>query len=124
MGSIKDWAREHKKGIIIASGVCCAVVVGGVVIFCLTKGKKVPVPVKDLLTNAPKEPALSMATETVGEVGRTNVITFPRAEYIRQLPVGQHASPAKLAQAAEMGIELEPGKTIVNKTIVHRTYAA
>lgn len=125
LDSIKAWARKHKKGIIIT---CSIVAVVGTAAILIINGKKVTVPVEelveDVLAEAPKAPLLPPATEAAPAIENSIVTTFPRSEFIRQLPSGQHASLAKLAQAAEMGIELKPGETIVNETIVHLIRAA
>lgn len=125
LDSIKDWARKHKKGITIT---CSIVAVIGTAVILIINGKKAAVPVEKLVEDVPvappKTPLLLPTTEITAAIENTMVTTFPRSEFIRQLPAGQHASPAKLAQAAEMGIELKPGKTIVNETIVHLTRAA
>ena len=125
LDSIKAWARKHKRGIIIT---CSLVAVVGTAVILIINGKKVTVPVEeiveDVLAEAPKAPLLPPAAETAAAIENSIVTTFPRSEFIRQLPAGQHASLAKLAQAAEMGIELKPGETIVNETIVHLTRAA
>ena len=123
--SIKAWARKHKKGIIIT---CSLVAVVGTAVVLIINGKKVTIPVEelveDVLAETPKTPLLPPVTETAEVIENAVVTTFPRSEFIRQLPAGQHASLAKIAQAAEMGIELKPGETIVNETIVHLTRAA
>ena len=125
LDSIKAWARKHKKGIIITSGL---ISVGVAAAILIDNGKKVNVPIEelfeDVLTEAPKTPILPSTTEVASAIENSIVTTFPRSEFLRHLPAGQHASPAKLTQAAEMGIELKPGETIVNKTIVHITHAA
>ena len=125
LDSIKAWARKHKKGIIIT---CSIVAVAGTAVVLVINGKKDTVPVdklmEDVLAEAPKTPLLPPAAETTATIENAIVTTFPRSEFIRQLPAGQHASLAKLAQATEMGIELKPGETIVNETIVHLTRAA
>ena len=125
MDSIKAWARKHKKGIIIT---CSLVAVVGTAVILIVNGKKVTLPieeiVEDVLAEAPKTPLPPLTAETTSVIENSIVTTFPRSEFIRQLPAGQHASLAKLAQAAEMGIELKPGETIVNETIVHLTHAA
>ena len=125
LDSIKAWARKHKKGIIIT---CSLVAVVGTAVILIVNGKKVTLPieeiVEDVLAEAPKTPLPPLTAETTSVIENSIVTTFPRSEFIRQLPAGQHASLAKLAQAAEMGIELKPGETIVNETIVHLTHAA
>ena len=44
--------------------------------------------------------------------------------YIRALPEGYHASPAKLAEAAERGIELTENQTLVDPYNYDKTYIA
>lgn len=115
--SIKAWVKKHKKGVIIT---CSVLAVVGTAVILLINGKKVTVPVEeifeDVLAEAPKPAVIPNVAESANE---TIVTTFSRSEFIRQLHPGQHASAEKLAQAAEMGIELMPGQTIVNETIVH-----
>ena len=125
LDSIKAWARKHKKGIIITCGLAAVV---GTAVILIINGKKVTVPVEeiveDVLAEAPKASLLPPVAEATTTIENSIVTTFPRSEFIRQLPAGQHASLAKLSQAAEMGIELKSGETIVNKTIVHLKRAA
>ena len=49
--------------------------------------------------------------------------TFPRAEHIRRLSGGRKASAEKLLQAAEEGINLSQGETLVNRCMVSRRIA-
>ena len=125
LNSIKAWTRKHKKGLIIT---CSFVAVVGTAVVFIINGKKVSVPVEELVENTlaegPKTPLLPPANEATSTIENAIITTFPRSEFIRQLPTGQHASLAKLSQAAEMGIELKPGETIVNETIVHLTHVA
>ncbi|NLD49035.1 MAG: hypothetical protein GX660_17900 [Clostridiaceae bacterium] len=41
-----------------------------------------------------------------------------RRGYIRNLPAGQHASLAKIIEAAQKGVELRTGETFVNPCTV------
>lgn len=114
---IKAWIKEHKKGVLITVTVLA---IAGTVAIVLMKGKKVSIPLSELAEKV--VPEAPKAAKTVAEVAPETVTlevngvmkTFQRAEFIRQLHEGWHASPAKLAQAMEMGIELKPGETIVN----------
>lgn len=122
LDSIKAWARKHKKGIIIT---CSIVTVVGASAILIINGKRVIVPVEELVEDAlaetPKTPLLPPIPETAENIVET---TFPRTWFIRQLPAGQHASLEKLAQAADMDIGLGPGQTIVNSTTVRIRRAA
>ncbi|MGI6671386.1 MAG: hypothetical protein ACOX58_07430 [Christensenellales bacterium] len=131
---IKDWFHHHRKEVLIAATILA---VTGTVVILLIDGKKIKMPVKELaeklVPEVPKnmkpiETAVNMIKKTTPEIVKADVIvtvevdgvmkTFRRAEFIRQLPEGWHASPKKLAQAAEMGIDLKPGETIVNACTV------
>ena len=93
---------------------------------CLTFGAQFTVEelIEDALAECPKTPLLPLESEAASTTENAIVTTFHRSEFIRQLPAGQQTSLAKLSQAAEMGIELKPGETIVNETIVHLTHVA
>lgn len=128
--SIKAWARRHRRGII----TCVIVTVVGTVAILIINGKKVTIPVKELadkiVPDIPKaakpiETAVETVKEVVPQIAETVTVdvdgvlkTFPRAEFIRQLHEGWHASAEKLAQATAMGIDLKPGETIVNACMV------
>lgn len=123
MKSIKIWAKKHRKGII---ATCTVLAVIGVVAIIIIKGKKVEIPVNELAKNiipeAPK--AAETAAETATEGIKNVVKTFPRESFIRQLPDGWKPSAAKLAQAAELGIDLGPGETLVDACTVNMKVAA
>jgi len=124
------WFHKHRKEVLITATI---IAVTGTVAILLINGKKVKLPVKDLAeklvpeapqmikpietaVNAVKQvvPEASKVAETVTVEVDGVLKTFPRSEFIRQLHEGWHASAAKMAQAAEMGINLKPGETIVN----------
>lgn len=115
--SLKAWAKKHRKGIFITISVLA--IAGGVVILAIN-GKKVKVPIaklaEDILPKVSPELAKG-AADIVVEVDGV-MKTFPRSEFIRTLHEGWQASATKVAQAAEMGISLNPGETIVNACMV------
>lgn len=134
------WFRKHRKGVLIAATI---IAITGTVAILLINGKKVKVPVKELAEKTlpevskavkPVENAVNVVKQTAPEamkVAETVTVevdgvlkTFPRSEFIRQLHEGWHASAKKIAQAAEMGIELKPGETIVNACTVTMMAAA
>lgn len=131
---IKSWARKHKKGIIITCGIVAVV---GTIAILVINGKKVEIPVKELadeiIPEMPKAikpldttvdavktvaPQVAQAAEDITLEVNGVLKTFPRSEFIRQLHEGWHASAEKLAQAAELGIDLKPGETLVNACTV------
>lgn len=118
---VKAWFRRHRKGVLITAII---VAITGTVAILIINGKKVKMPVKELaekiVPDIPKAvPAATKAVEETVSVNIDGVVkTFPRSEFIRQLHEGWHASAEKIAQAAEMGIELKPGETIVNACTV------
>ncbi len=118
MGKMKEWARKHKKA--IAAITIVAVLAGAVIL--IINGKRVKVPVDKLANTI--APALPEA-ENVIQLNVNGVIkTFPRTEFIRHLHPGWHASPEKIAEAARLGIKLNPGETFVNACTVAMHTAA
>lgn len=112
MGKVKELVRRHKKA--IAAITIVAVVTGAVIL--IINGKRVKVPI-DKLAEA-VAPTLPEA-ENVIRLNVDGVIkSFPRAEFIRHLHPGWHASPEKIAEAARLGIKLKPGETFVNACMV------
>ena len=122
----KEWLRKHKKGVVITAVLSA---VAGTVIVLLNNGQKVEVPVeqftKSFVPEVPKpsHDVVKAVEETVAFKIEGVAKTFPRSEFIRHLPEGQNPSLMKLAQAAEMGIDLNPGETIVNSCMVTRHVA-
>ncbi len=130
----RSWFHRHRKGILITVTI---VAITGTVAVLLIHGKKVKIPIKALskrivpetsdavkateaVANAAKKaaPEIAKATETVTVEVDGVLKTYPRSEFVRQLHEGWHPSNAKLAQAAERGIDLKPGETIVNACTV------
>ena len=137
---IKDWFGCRRKAVLTTATLLA---ITGTVAILLIYGKKVNMPVKELgekivpevskavkptstTANVVKD-AIPVVTEAADKVTleMDGVLkSFPRSEFIRQLHEGWHASAEKLAQAVEMGIELNPGETIVNACTVTMQAAA
>ena len=128
---VRIWFRHHRKGVIITCTILSAV--GGIVLILLNNGKKIEMSIDEFAESLiPDErneaKTISSVAHTVSEVLTEAVEeeekisvevdgvmkTFPRKEFIRQLHEGWNASPEKIAQAADMGIELKQGETLVN----------
>ena len=111
------WVRKNRKAVIVTATI---VAITGTVAILLIKGKKVEIPVEKLAEKMlPDTPPAAQVTPTVVSVvvdGETK--TFPREAFIRHLHEGWKASPEKLAQAAELGIDLQPGETLVDACTV------
>lgn len=118
----KNWVYENRKGIIIAGLVLLA---AGTAAIIVINGKKVKVPLKMAVEVVP---GLSEAAVEVADtitVNIDNVVkTFPRASFIRHLPLNWKASAEKIAQAASLGIDLNPGETFVRACTVTMKTAA
>lgn len=124
---MKKWIKEHKKQLIIAGSVVGAGAVG-VTLWAIFRKKPVEttttvtaflplyephcLPVGDTAVDIPLE-NLSTEVEKI-------VIDVPR--YLRPLPVGQHPSERKLNEAAELGIDLLEGFTIVDSYSYPRSH--
>ena len=130
----RAWVKQHRKGVCITLFISTA----GVMVF-LINGKKVNLSLDELFSGqchgskkVPISPvvtdAIQKATTEAPVTGEPIVLeiayrTFPRAEHIRRLSGGRKASAEKLLQAAEEGIDLLPGETLVNKCMVSRRVA-
>lgn len=129
---LKIWLKKHKK-VVAATAVILAVT--GTVVTILVCGKKIDIPIDELgerilpeKKNSPVNTAIPLATqEAVTQPLQDEMISlkvdgidkvFPRSEFIRRLHEGWNASEEKLAEAAERGITLQPGETIVNPCMV------
>lgn len=107
---VKEWATEHKKEIIICGGIAVSVVAGVLIYKRLNIVKpSVASKVVSIITPTPKVDVIQ-SCETIREVSR--------CEHIRSLHDGWRASIDKIAEAAEKGIELKEGETIVNACTV------
>lgn len=128
---LKKWLRKNKK-VVAATAVILAVT--GTVVTIVVSGKKVNIPIDELgkriipEKNNPVNTVVSgAAQEVVNQQIQDEMVSlevdgitkvFPRSEFIRQLHEGWHASEEKLLEAAERGITLQPGETIVNPCMV------
>ena len=117
LDSIKAWVKAHKTGIIVGG----VIIVAGTTVVLLISGKRVTIHPEDLADKAlsaipnatkPIEPGVKSIEEVA------NFKTFARSGCIRQLHEGWKASREKIAQAAAMGIGLNPGETIVDACMV------
>ena len=124
--SIKEWCKEH-EALLITAGVIAAAAAGTYLIFHYTgvKPEHIPSCLKKLQNNT-KPPASSMCSvvESVWEIDElvssvptvfTTVGKKPVtvAMHTRKLPVGQSASPEKVAEAITQDIMLPSGYTWV-----------
>jgi len=131
------WLKRHKKEVAFA---IVGLVAAGMVLILIVNGRKVSIPIKETTEQIiPRTTGAEQQAQTITKVltqttnGMSDTMenavadviakTFPRAGGIRNLPSGQKASVAKLLQAAEKGINLEPGQTLVNDCIVTRIAA-
>ena len=127
---IKKWFRQHKKAVVITATI---VAITGAVVTLIVNGEKVTMTIdeltKKLLPEASKRTKPSEAisasipkpmtkadlpSELVSVPIDGEVKIINRSEFIRHLHEGWNASEAKIAEAAQKGIDLQPGETIVN----------
>ena len=137
---VRGWVKEHRKGIIIGGSIGVGI---GVCVYLVVKGKNVDVPINEIADSlVSKKLSLSKSANAVADVvaapisDAANTIemvdvvengvvkSFPRADFIRKLHEGWHASPAKIAQALAMNIDLRPGETIVDACTVTKKIIA
>lgn len=117
-----EWIDEHKIEVGVGLGLVL-VFIGGV--WVVKNGSPIKLPVKQTLSKGAADtvskftPVITESImETSGEVHK-----FTRSEFVRKLPEGWRASAAKMAEAAEKGIVLQDGETLVDACTVTRKCA-
>ena len=131
----KEWVVQHKTEIIVGAATI-TIIVGGFVVWNnkatifesiqkikpslkLTTPKTSPV-IKSIPAATTARQTAQVATassNSIGETART-VCEHQRSEFIRTLHNGWNTSPAKIAEAAERGVELQMGETLVKSCLV------
>lgn len=115
----KNWLREHKKELIIGGTVVVITIIGGIYLaknWDVIAGKLLAAKSNRTAATTKREP-IEVPISGLDDVGlqseeQTVEVFVPW--YLRNLPEGQHASPAKKAQAAAMNIYLPENKTLVS----------
>jgi hypothetical protein len=126
----KEWVIQHKTEIIICGGVAVCVVAGVLIYRKLnivepilnsvaTKTSPVIIPAPKIVTVSQTAQVATTSLDIVdpSKTVRT-VCEHSRSGGIRNLHEGWKASLAKIAEAAEKGIVLEEGQTLVNSCFV------
>lgn len=114
----RKWVSDHKVEIFI--GVALTIV-AGFSVKCILESKSKTAPA--IFT---KSDTLPKATEPLKSdiiLTSQSCLRFKRSEHIRKLHDNQRASIAKLIEAAEKGIELERGETLVKECVVEKKLA-
>ena len=115
----KKFYKEHeeqiKMGLLVVGTSVCAFALG-YFIGNTSKGNDVGI---QLDTIHSKE---TFSSENLLEPIERIVKEVNVPGYIRALPEGYHASPAKIAEAAERGIELTENQTLVDPYNYDKTY--
>lgn len=137
---VKVWIYEHRKELgLVITGV---IVVGGIVVAIVRNNGKIDeIPVDSLEKEIVPDVLESDLLKELENITQGNILTtdecpetvapdedavresFERNGYIRKLHEGWNPSPQKLAQAAEMGIELHKGETLVDPCTVNKRVA-
>ena len=110
-----EWIDEHKVEVGVGLGLVL-VFIGGV--WVVKNGS--PIPVKQTLSKETADKTskfTQIVTESIMEKNG-EVHEFTRSEFVRKLHEGWRASAAKLAEAAEKGIVLQDGETLVDACTV------
>ena len=109
----RSWFSRHKK-IVIIGGMFIAVSAAVAAYLLLKPGNatvKLPeIPKPEL----PLTDVSAIENKTVDTLDSIIQKVVDVESYLRNLPEGQKASPAKVAEAIKMGINLPEGKTIVD----------
>lgn len=118
----KNWVLQHKTELIIAGGVI--LIIGGMAVGLKIK-KDSPI-ISQFRAKPLKQVSSTKSPVTPNVIGKITEPSFRKSapinpfvvrEHIRNLPVGQCASPEKIAQAFERGVTLQSGQTLVDQYI-------
>lgn len=115
------WVKTHKTELIIAGGVVLTAV-GAILLVDNWESVK-GVVVKEVRTTSTLPLNAKTEVPTISAMESEPILKIVDVrEHLRTLPIGHHPSSGKLAEAAEIGIELAENQTIVS---AHpRCYAA
>ena len=109
----RSWFSRHKK-IVIIGGMFIAVS-AAVAAYLLLKPSYATVTLPEMpKPELPLPDASAIENKTVDTLDSIIQKVVDVESYLRNLPKGQKASPAKVAEATKMGINLPQGKTIVD----------
>lgn len=126
----KEWTGQHKTELIICGGFVIGVVAGILVYKRINivepilksatpNASPVIAPVAKVITVTQTAQATTSSLDAIDPIKMVRTVCeHSRSGGIRNLPEGWKASLAKIAEAAEKGIALEEGQTIVNSCIV------
>ncbi len=126
--SLMDWIKEHKKELILAGVSITALILA---ILGIKNREEIEEAWSTLIQIVNQKPVnlqtskntpvseIKVKTEALTNTAEKNIIPLTKAphdvnEHIRNLPKGYKASTEKLALAAERGLELMPGQTLVD----------
>lgn len=109
----RSWFSRHKKLIIIGGTVIA--VSAAVAAYLLLKPGNATVKLPEMpKPELPLPDVSAIENKTVDTLDSIIQKVVDVESYLRNLPEGQKASPAKVAEAIKMGINLPEGKTIVD----------
>lgn len=115
---VRKWVSEHKVEIVVGVALTITAAYG---IKCFIESNSKAAPVIFTKSDTLPEATDSMKSDIVPTT--QSCLKFKRSGFIRKLPVNQHASTAKVIEAAEKGIELESGETLVKECVVEKKLA-
>lgn len=109
----RSWFSRHKKLVIIGGTVIA--VSAAVAAYLLLKPGNATVKLPEIpKPELPLTDVSAIENKTVDTLDSIIQKVVDVESYLRNLPEGQKASPAKVAEAIKMGINLPEGKTIVD----------
>ena len=113
----RSWFSRHKK-IVIIGGMFIAVSAAVAAYLLLKPGSatiKIPeIPKPTRTPDLPLPDVSAVENKAVDTLDSIIQKAIDVERYLRNLPEGQKASPAKVAEAIKLGINLPEGKTIVD----------
>lgn len=116
---VRKWVSEHKVEIVV--GIVLTITAAyGIKCFVGSNSKAISAIEAANITKTDILPEVTapMMPDTIS-IANTD-LQFNRSGYVRTLPFNHKASKAKLIEAAEKGVELRPGETLVKECLVTR----
>ena len=119
MDCISSWMHRHKNGIILTGLGFLAIAVGG---YYVLKNTDIAL---GNIRRVSISPNSGLAKQAAVLRDSAHIINdgeaFAVCSHIRKLPLGQQASPEKIAEARLFGIILEAGQTFVDGYVKNAT---
>lgn len=119
---VRQWVSEHRVEIVV--GVALTITAAyGIKCFVESNSEAVPAIKAAIFTRTDTLPEATAPIKPDIIPTTQSCLMFNRSGFVRTLPANHHASTAKVIEAAEKGIELQSGETLVKECVVAKKLA-